>query len=107
MPAKKEKDIVVKPKVLANTGYLLTADGQQFIIAAEYKFKAPSFGEVAEWEGTVTTIAELPMNVEYVLSLEQEEDDRAGRIRLESVNIMRKGKVTAYEYTFKGVSPLT
>jgi hypothetical protein len=106
MPAKKERDIIVKPKVLANTGYLLMADGKQLVAAADYKFKALPFGDVAEWSGKVTTICQLPMDIEYVLSLQQEEDDRAGRIRLESVNIMKKGKVTAYEYTFKGVSPL-
>ena len=107
MRTKKEKDIVLKPKVLAETGLLLAADGKQLIAGADYKFRALPFGEVAEWSGTVTTMSELPMDVEYVLSLEQEEDDRSGRIRLESMKITQKGKITACEYTFKGVSPLT
>jgi hypothetical protein len=103
----KEKDIVIKSKVLAETGLLLAADGKQLVAGADYKFKALSFGEVAEWNGTVTTISELPMDVEYVLSLEQEEDDRRGRIQLLSMKKTQKGKIAAYEYTFKGVSPLT
>lgn len=107
MPPKSGRKIVIKPKVLENTGYLMAADGKQFIIAGGYKIKAVPFGEVAEWGGTIATIAEVPMDVEYVLCLEPDEDNRSGRISLESVKQSKQGQFTVYRYTFKGISALT
>ncbi len=106
MRTKKEKDIVVKAKMLSDTGLILSAEGKQFVIAADYKFRAKTFGEVAEWGGTLTTISEIPMDGEYTIELEQE-DGRSGRIKLESVNEKYLGKITAYEYTFRGVTALS
>jgi major membrane immunogen (membrane-anchored lipoprotein) len=59
---------------------------------------------VAEWGGTLTTISEIPMDGEYTLELEQE-DGRTGKIKLESVE-KKQGKVTTFEYTFRGVTAL-
>jgi hypothetical protein len=47
MRNKQGKDIVVKAKVLNSTGLVLTADGRQFVIAADYKFRAKPFHLVA------------------------------------------------------------
>jgi hypothetical protein len=105
MRTKKEKDIVVKAKMLSDTGLILAADGRQLVIAADYKFRAKPFGEVAEWGGTLTTISEIPMDGEYTLELEQE-DGRTGKIKLESVKEKNQGKVTVCEYTFRGVTAL-
>jgi hypothetical protein len=107
MRTKKGKDIIFKPKMLAETGLILAADGKTFVTAADYRFKAVSFGEVKDWGGTITVMSELPQDVEYVLSLAGEEDDRSGRIRLDSVKKIQTKKITAYEYMFQGVSPLT
>jgi hypothetical protein len=106
MRTKKEKDIVVKAKMLSDTGLILSAEGKQFVIAADYKFRAKTFGEVAEWGGTLITVSEIPMDTEYTLELEQE-DGRSGRIKLESVNEKCLVKVTVYEYTFRGVTALS
>jgi hypothetical protein len=106
MRTKKEKDIVVKAKMLSDTGLILSADGKQFVIAADYKFRAKTFGEVEEWGGTLTTLGEIPMDGEYTLELDQEEDGRSGKIKLDSVEEKKQGKVTVYEYTFRGVTAL-
>ena len=106
MRTKKEKGIVVKAKMLSDTGLILSAEGKQFVIAADYKFRAKPFGEVAEWGGTLTTLSGIPMDGEYTLELEQKEDGRTGKIKLESVKEKKQGKVTVCEYTFRGVTAL-
>ena len=105
MRTKKERDIVVKAKMLSDTGLILSAEGKQFVIATDYKFRAKTFGEVAEWGGTLTTVSEIPMDGEYTLELEQE-DGRSGKIKLDSVKERKQGKVTVCEYTFRGVTAL-
>lgn len=105
MRTKKGRDIVVKAKTLSDTGLILSAEGKQFVIAADYKFRAKTFGEVAEWGGTLTTLSEIPMDGEYTLELEQE-DGRTGKIKLDSVKEKQQGKVAVYEYTFRGVTAL-
>ena len=107
MPASRGKKIVFKPVVLKDGGYVMTADGREFVIAADYKIKALLFGEVAEWGGAIATVAEIPMDVEYMLCLEPEGDDRSGRIKLESVKRSKQGQFAVYKYTFTGTSPLT
>ena len=92
--------------MLSDTGLILAADGKQFVIAADYKFKAKPFGEVAEWGGTLTTISEIPMDGEYTLELEQEEDGRTGKIKLESVKEKNQKGIASYEYIFRGVTAL-
>jgi hypothetical protein len=103
---KKEKAIVIKPRVLTGTGFLFAPDGRTLVAAADYRFRAVSSGEVNEWGGTIKLLREIPLNAEYVLGMEGQEDDRSGRIRLDAVRQVRIKKVTVYEYTFKGVSPL-
>jgi hypothetical protein len=105
MSKRQVKDIVAKEKILNGTGLLYAADGKQFITAADYKFRAKTFGEVAEWGGIIGVLNELPMDTEYVLELERD-DERTGKVRLESVKKRQQKSATGYEYTFKGVTPL-
>ncbi len=106
MPGKKQvKDIVAKVKTLNGTGLLYDAEGIQFIKAVNYRFRARAFGEVTKWSGIIAVLTETPMDVEYVLELE-EEDERIGKLKLESVIKKEQKGVTVYEYTFTGVTPL-
>ena len=105
MAKREPKDIVPKIKMLNGTGLLFTADGKRFVSAVDYKFRAKTFGEVPEWKGTISVLNEIPMEVEYVLELEQD-DERTGKIRLEEVKQKHHKGVDSYAYTFRGVTPL-
>ena len=105
MAGRQGKKITTKVKTLNSTGLLYDAGGTQFIKAVNYKFRAKAFGEVARWSGTIATLTEIPMDAEYVLELE-EEDERTGKLRLESMQRKEQKGITIYEYTFRGLTPL-
>ena len=98
--------MVARIKIFTGSGLLYEADTKKFISIVDYKVKANSSGEATKWGGTVTMMSEIPMDVEYSLELEQEEDGRNGRIKLESGKEKKLKGLVYREYVFTGLEPL-
>jgi hypothetical protein len=98
--------MAVRVKVVTGNGLLLSADGKRLVSAVDYRVKAKTPGESPEWSGIITVLAEIPMDAEYSLELDQELDGRSGRLRLESFKVRKEKNITVIDYVFKGTTSL-